>query len=162
MTTFRTLLFFIILLAVTLPSLVVALEPSQYQPLATGIPGVTDKAGTPTLVQYLNAIFTLTISIAALIAVVRIVIAGFQYMMTDAWGSKEEATSTIKAVVVGLVVLLLSTLILKTINPDLLNLNILQLSAQPAHTTSTQVPVAGSTGGGTSGGGLGSSGGGGF
>lgn len=109
------------------PVIASAIEPSEYQPLATGIPGVTDKAGTPTLVEYLNAIFTITITIAALIAVVRIVVAGFKYMMTDAWGSKEEAISTIQAVVIGLIVLLLTTVILKTINPDLLNLNIFQI-----------------------------------
>ena len=101
---------------------------NQYQPLAVGIPGVTDRQGTPSLVKYLNAIFTLAISLAATFAVLRIVIAGFQYMMTDAWGSKEEALGTIWAVVTGLIVLLLSVIVLKTINPDLLNLDILRLS----------------------------------
>ena len=107
-----------------------AATPGQYQPLAVGIPGVTDKGAgvTPSLVDYLNAIFTLTISLAASFAVVRIVVAGFQYMMTDAWGGKEEAVSTIWAVVTGLVVLLLSVVVLKTINPDLLNLDILRLN----------------------------------
>jgi hypothetical protein len=100
---------------------------NQYQPLAVGIPGVTDKQGTPSLISYLNAIFTVTISLAATFAVLRIVIAGFQYMMTDAWGSKEEALGTIWAVVTGLIVLLLSVVVLKTINPDLLNLDILRL-----------------------------------
>ncbi|MFM2374667.1 MAG: hypothetical protein RLZZ234_662, partial [Candidatus Parcubacteria bacterium] len=47
---------------------------------------------------------------------------------TDAWGSKEEALGTIRAVLIGLIVLLLSTVILRTINPDLLNLDILSLS----------------------------------
>jgi hypothetical protein len=107
-----------------------ATTPGKYQPLAVGIPGVTDKGvdATPSLIDYLNAIFVLAISLASSFAVVRIVIAGFQYMMTDAWGGKEEAVSTIWAVVTGLIVLLLSVVILKTINPDLLNLDILRLS----------------------------------
>jgi len=112
------------------PLLTGAATPGQYQPLAVGIPGVTDKGAgaTPSLVDYLNAIFTLTISLAASFAVVRIVVAGFQYMMTDAWGGKEEAVSTIWAVVIGLIVLLLSWVVLHTINPDLVNLDILRLS----------------------------------
>lgn len=110
------------------PLLASAITNNQYTPLAVGIPGVTDKSGTPSLISYLNAIFTLTISLAATFAVLRIVFAGFQYMMTDAWGSKEEAVSTIWAVITGLVVLLISVLVLKTINPDLLNLDILRLN----------------------------------
>jgi multisubunit Na+/H+ antiporter MnhB subunit len=100
----------------------------QYVPLAGDIPGITDTDSTPTLIGYLNAIFTLTISVGAMLAVIRIALAGFQYLSTDAWGSKEEALGTIRAVLIGLIVLLLSTVILRTINPDLLNLDILSLS----------------------------------
>jgi hypothetical protein len=99
----------------------------EYQPLAGGIPGITDTGSTPTLMGYLNAIFTLVISVGAMLAVIRIALAGFQYLSTDAWGSKEEALGTIRAVLIGLIVLLLSTVILRTINPDLLNLDILNL-----------------------------------
>lgn len=117
---------FLALLALPL----VASAAEKYVPLAQ-IPGLTDRVGeAPSLVAYLNAIFFLTISVAALIAVVRIVVAGFKYMMTDAWGGKEEAVSTIKAVVIGLIVLLLTVVILRTINPNLLNLNILQTAMQ--------------------------------
>ncbi len=123
-----TLIFFLLCSAPLALMAAGATTNSQYHPLALGIPGVTDKEGaTPSLIAYLNAIFTLTISLAATFAVLRIVVAGFQYMMTDAWGSKEEAVGTIWAVITGLVVLLLSVIILKTINPDLLNLDILRL-----------------------------------
>lgn len=123
---------FIILVLLTLPAITfgqadTALE--RYKPLAVGIPGVTDTANSrPSLVQYLNALFSLLIAIAGVLAVIRIVLAGFSYMTTDAWGSKEEAVSTIRAVVIGLIVLLLSVVILKTLNPDLLRLDILQFS----------------------------------
>lgn len=123
---------FLILIALTLPTLTFGQGESalqRYQPLAVGIPGVTDNASArPTLVQYLNALFSLLIAIAGVLAVIRIVLAGFSYMTTDAWGSKEEAVSTIRAVVIGLIVLLLSVVILKTLNPDLLRLDILQFS----------------------------------
>jgi hypothetical protein len=126
---FRILL---ILIALVIPSLVIGQDKSplqRYEPLAVGIPGVTDTdAARPTLVQYLNAIFSLLIAIAGVLAVIRIVLAGFSYMTTDAWGSKEEAVGTIRAVVIGLIVLLLSVVILKTLNPDLLRLDILQFN----------------------------------
>jgi hypothetical protein len=122
----------LLLVILTIPSLVAGQENNalqRYQPLAVGIPGVTDTKGArPSLVQYLNALFSLLIAIAAVLAVIRIVIAGFSYMTTDAWGSKEEAVSTIRAVVIGLIVLLLSVVILKTLNPDLLRLDILQFN----------------------------------
>ncbi len=121
-----------IMLLLTLPSVVFGQGESklqQYQPLAVGIPGVTDTANAhPTLVQYLNALFSFLIAIAAVLAVLRIVVAGFSYMTTDAWGSKEEALGTIRAVLIGLIVLILSVVILRTINPDLLRLDILQFN----------------------------------
>lgn len=127
---------FLILIALTLPTLTMGQEQGsalqRYEPLAVGIPGVTDNPSSrPTLVQYLNALFSLLIAIAGVLAVIRIVLAGFSYMTTDAWGSKEEAVSTIRAVVIGLIVLLLSVVILKTLNPDLLRLDILQFNRTP-------------------------------
>lgn len=119
----------ILLVIFTLPSIAMGEESAlqRYRPLAVGIPGVTDSdTARPTLVQYLNALFSLLIAVAGVLAVIRIVLAGFSYMTTDAWGSKEEAVSTIRAVMIGLIVLLLSVVILKTLNPDLLRLDILQ------------------------------------
>jgi hypothetical protein len=122
---------FMLVILMMIPSVVLGAESlvQRYEPMAMGIPGVTDtESDRPTLVQYLNALFSFLIAIAAVLAVLRIVVAGFSYMTTDAWGSKEEAVSTIRAVVIGLIVLILSVVILKTINPDLLNLDILQLN----------------------------------
>ncbi len=122
---------FLLLIFMMIPSAVFGAESpvQRYQPLAMGIPGVTDSdTARPSLVQYLNALFSLLIAIAGVLAVIRIVVAGFQYMTTDAWGSKEEAVSTIRAVVIGLIVLILSTVILQTLNPDLLRLDILQFN----------------------------------
>lgn len=109
-----------------LPSIGAAQESGEYKPLTT-IPGVTD--GTDlTLASYLGALFTLMIALSAIFAVVRITVAGFQYMMTDAWGSKEEAKGTIKAVLIGLIVLLLSVVILETVNPNIVSLDVLNPS----------------------------------
>ena len=117
-----TFLFYIIAFA---PMVAFGQLSQKYVPLA-GLPGVTDRSD-PTLIGYLNAIFMLSISIAAMVAVVRISVAGFQYMIsTDGWANREEAKGTILAVLIGLAVLLASYIILYTINPDLVTLNILQ------------------------------------
>lgn len=120
----RIIIFTLTLLS--LPFFGAAQESSEYKPLTT-IPGVTDGTSL-TLASYLNAIFTLLIALAAIFAVVRITVAGFQYMMTDAWGSKEEAKGTIKAVLIGLIVLLLTVVILETVNPNILSLDVLNPS----------------------------------
>jgi hypothetical protein len=100
-------------------------EMPKYTPLIDALPGLS--AGrVPTMVEYINLLFSLIISLAAIAAVVRIVLAGFKYMTTDSWGNKEEARSNLKAIFIGLLVLLLSVIILRTINPDILNLNIFQ------------------------------------
>lgn len=114
----------IILCAMLAPVIVLGQSVPQYQPLAQ-IPLVNNS--NPSLIGYLNAIFTLSIAVAAIVAVLRIVIAGFKYMIaTDGWANKEEAKSEIAAVITGLIVLLLSFIILQQINPDLVKLRVLQ------------------------------------
>lgn len=115
----RTTFIFIALLPLS-----VFAQKQEYVPLAN-IPLITPK--DPTLIQYLNAVFMLSIAVAAIVAVLRIVLAGFKYMIaTDGWANKEEAKGEIAAVITGLIVLLLSFIILQQINPDLVKLRILQ------------------------------------
>jgi len=82
--------------------------------------------GTTSLAGFLNGLFTAAISIGAILAVLRIAYAGYEYMTSDAWGNKARAKEIIGDVVLGLMLLLGTYLILNQINPDLLNLNILQ------------------------------------
>ncbi len=120
----RAFLVSIYVVVVSMPLVVFGADTQTYVPLA-GVPLVDSKS--PTVVGYLNALFTLSIAVAAIFAMFRIVMAGFKYMMaSDSWGSKEEAKSDITAVITGLVVLLLSFIILAQINPELVKLTILQ------------------------------------
>lgn len=82
--------------------------------------------GTTSLAGFLNGLFTAAISIGAILAVLRIAYAGYEYMTSDAWGHKAHAKEIIGDVVLGLLLLLGTYLILNQINPDLLNLNVLQ------------------------------------
>jgi len=108
---------FIITLILVLP--VVALA-QNYVPLV-GIPGVDDSDGFGT---YINSLYGLSISIAALLAVIKIIIAGVKWMMTDIAPNKSDAKKDIQGALLGLLVILAAVLILTVINPDLGGANI--------------------------------------
>jgi len=80
---------------------------------------------TGNLAEYINTLFTTALSIGAILAVLRIAYAGYQYMTTDAWGSKQHAKEILGDVTLGLLLLLSIFLILKQINPELLDLSVL-------------------------------------
>jgi len=94
------------------------------QNFLVGIPGI----GSPTgdFDGYINAIYAMFISIAALLAVVKIVIAGVKYMFSDIVTQKSEAKKDIQGAIFGLVLILGAVLILTVINPDLTNFNLEQ------------------------------------
>ncbi len=73
---------------------------------------------------FINAAFKITLSIGAILAVLRIAYAGFQYMSSDAWGEKSHAKEILGDVVIGLLLLLSVYLILNQINPQLTKLEI--------------------------------------
>ncbi len=119
-----TLLFslFIFGLITLLPLLSLAADlpklSGTYKPIV-GIPGVdTDTVGNG-FSSYINAIYLLSISIAALLAVLKIIFAGATYMLTDLVGSKEKAKKDIRGALFGLLLILGVVLILNVINPNL-------------------------------------------
>ncbi len=118
---------------------------NEYAVLAP-LPGVANKVGdTTTLKKYIHAIFNLAIGLSAVAAVLMIVLGGFQYMSTDAIMKKEEGKKRIKNAIYGLILVISAWLILYTINPNLLklNLNIESITtATPAGGTLTGVRTA--------------------
>lgn len=97
-------------------------QGEAYQPL-TGIPGVDPN--NLSLVSYVNALFLLSIALGAMLAVIKIVLAGFKYMFTDVVTTKSDAKSDIYGALLGLGILLATFVVLYTINPQLTSLNIL-------------------------------------
>src|SRR3989344_6681203 len=75
------------------------------------------------LVTYLNTLFKLAITVGAILAVLRLLYAGYMYMASDVWTSKETAKGIFRDVFLGLFLLLSIYIILAQINPNLLNLN---------------------------------------
>jgi hypothetical protein len=99
---------------------------AQYQPLV-GIPGVG--TNTQDFDAYLQAVYATSISLAALLAVIKIVIAGVKWMTTDIVSNKTDAKADIQGAILGLVVILAAVLILYIINP---NIGAVSLNLTPA------------------------------
>jgi len=98
-------------------------ETYDFVPLV-GIPYVNTDA-PPSLAGYVDALYTAAISIAAFMAVVKIIFAGVKYMLSDVVTSKEDAKKDIRGALIGLLIVLGAVLILNTINPQLSGLTAL-------------------------------------
>jgi len=130
---------FIILATFFLPTIVaLAADDLSYTVLAplpcidgSGTPGTegyksdcTQTSNETTLEKYLPGVFKLAIGLSAVFAVLMIVIGGFQYISSDAIMKKSEGKERIKNAVFGLVLVISAWLILNTINPNLLEINL--------------------------------------
>lgn len=123
------------------PGVIIPTEstPQQYVPLA---PIDTD----PGIYQvnnfgaFLNGMMKILISLGAVLAVLLIVIGGFQYITSASEGGKGSAKERIENALIGLAILLGSYLILNTINPDLVNTQLMvqQIAPSGLGTSQTQ------------------------
>ena len=93
---------------------------AQVQDNLVNIPGLQGD----TVGAYVAALFYLAIGIAALFAVVKLVIAGAKYMLSDVSNTKESAKSDIRGAIIGLLLILGTVLILETIDDNILDTNI--------------------------------------
>ena len=89
------------------------------------------------LYSYLNFIIKTIIILASVFAVVMIMIGGFEYLSSDAIGSKQDGLKRIQDAIWGLLIALFSWLLLNTINPDILNT---KLDIQEAEISGADVP----------------------
>jgi hypothetical protein len=127
----------LILGMLVLPTIQVMAQDSDTYTLLAPLPGLTEISQDKALEKYVPYVFNLAIGIAAITAVVMIVFGGFQYMTSDAIGGKSEGKDRIKNAIFGLVLVIGAWLILYTINPNLLtlNLNIAPVSIQEVKQT---------------------------
>src|SRR5690606_7562600 len=88
----------------------------------TNISGPADSQVKAT--QYIIGIVNLTIAIAGVLAVLKIIFAGIKYMSTDAWQAKQDGKNDIKNAIWGLMLAISAWLILYTINPQLIIINL--------------------------------------
>jgi len=118
---------------ITLPTIVFG---QSYKPLVNfGIDPDADFNG------YINNLYALSVSIAALLAVIKIVIAGVKYMLTDIAFSKSEAKKDIQGALLGLILILGAVLVITVINPKILEVNLSLTKVTPAKTTGGKTPA---------------------
>jgi hypothetical protein len=112
-------------------SVALAVEPNRnYTPLALPQSGdITIRANNPATL--IIDIFRYTIAASAALAIVMIIIGGIQYMSTDAWSGKKDGKERIKQALVGLLLVMLTFLILQTINPKIVDISFLNKSFGP-------------------------------
>ena len=107
-----------------LPIVVVAQEGGGYVRLV-GLP--FEQANNQDINEFIKALYRLAIGVAATLAVLRLILAGAQYMFTDVVTTKADAKKNVQNSLVGLLVVLAAVLILNTINPQLTNLEALDI-----------------------------------
>lgn len=128
------LLFFsscVLLTPIPVQALVSAIEEeyTYLAPLPGTITSVTEGPGGQKISKgdlgtYLWGIYKLAIGVAGVLAVLMITIGGIRYMVSEAISGKEAARKQITDAIIGLLLAFLSYLILYTINPDLIKLNL--------------------------------------
>ena len=109
--------------------------PLVYKPLV-GVPGLS---GSTNFGDYINALYGLSIAVAALMAVIKIIIAGVKYMLSDVVTSKQEAIGDIKGSLLGLGVVISAVLVLTIINPQLTKTEIF---IDPNYNPQSNVPTS--------------------
>ena len=74
--------------------------------------------------DYVRALFYIAIGIAAMLAVVKLVIAGAKYMLSDVANTKQTAIADIRGAIFGLLLILATVLILNTISQNIVETDV--------------------------------------
>lgn len=139
-------MFYLIFLSVSLVLPAIVFGQVTYSPLIEG-----GGLNTANIGSYINSLYLLSISIAALLATIKLIIAGAKYMLSDVVTTQGEAKKEIQSSLLGLLLVISAVLILTIINPRLITneLNITpveptrqqqqQSAASPAQTGTSAV-----------------------
>jgi hypothetical protein len=116
------IIFALLLIIFIVPTVVLAQgSPAEFRPLVN-IPGLTDTSSTQNNINfsnYIQTLYVLAIAVAGLLAVIKIIIAGFKWMMSDVVTNKSDAKNEIQGAVIGLLIVMATYIILNEINPQL-------------------------------------------
>jgi len=112
----------IFLFLLLLPTITWGAEAPNFIPLV-GIPYIEGDE-VQSFGDYVNAFYFAAISIAAFLAVVKIIFAGVKYMLSDIVTTKQDAKKDIRTALFGLLIVVGAVLILNTINTNLTNITL--------------------------------------
>lgn len=96
----------------------------EYVTLSKTFPVTIDPTDSSGIYNLLNALLTISVGVAAVLAVIILTIGGFKYMTSESifniGGAKEQITNAI----VGLLIVLTAILMLSIINPEIVKLKL--------------------------------------
>lgn len=107
----------IVLLSAPVELFAAGAERIEYSNPLVNIPGYSGSSSS--FSDFVNLIYGVSISVAALLAVVKIVIAGLKWMLSDIVTDKTEAKKDIQSALFGLIIIISAVLIITTINPTI-------------------------------------------
>lgn len=123
----------------------VSLAQTKEYAVLEPLPGIGEgEGGTVTLQDYLPAVFNLTIGIAAVLAFIVITWGGITYATSDALSGKADGKKHIENGIYGLLLVIGAWVILYTINPQILNFDLIL----PRSSIAEQSSSSGASGGG--------------
>jgi len=121
---------YILLIAIILICPIVVLaQGSDSTEIKTFTDNIPFLDGDLTTQGFVEAMYKLAIALASIIVVIRLMLAGAKYMLSEVVSNKSQAKEDIKNALLGLLVILGAVLILGTINPKLVGMNFLNDSA---------------------------------
>jgi len=112
-----------------------------YVPISP-LPGVKE-ISTSNPSGYFAQMLAIAIGVAGILAVIVIMFYGIQYMMSDSEGKKSAARAGMTSVVFGLLIIFLSWVGLRIINPDLVSLRFFQTFREGAASDSVGIDQSG-------------------
>ena len=102
------------------------------------------KPGTA-FASYLNAMITIFIGLCAVLAMIMIIMGGIQYMTSELVSGKEAGKKSIMNAVFGLILALGAYAILNTLNPDLLDMSLGNMTTQTIQLQTTEKTIGSSS-----------------
>ena len=125
----------------SVPFLVGAQEGAPTFTSISGVPGIggggADAINTE---EFLGNIYRMAIIAAAVIAVIKLILAGAQYVLSGVVTKKENAKRDIRSALIGLLIILAAVTLLTTINPDVTNLPALDNIGDQLRTANEALP----------------------
>ncbi len=120
------------------------LVQAAFQPFQQ-LPGL-ENVGDMTTQQYIDVLYVIAITAAAILAVFKLIFAGVKYMTSEIVPTKSKAKEDIQGALLGLLIILAAVTILNTINPNLTQINFLRNATKVVPIQGSGTPVSGVSG----------------
>jgi len=105
-------------------SLIALIAKAEDYKLLAPIKDVTSVGGEQIFANYLSSLIPFILAAAAMLAAVQIIVGGIEYALSEAITDKSDAKDRMMSAITGLALALVSFLILNTINPELVKLQL--------------------------------------